>query len=115
MKAIANRGFTRWWLLAGLLAADACAIDQLVIERDGKRLEIPVGNVVRAFRPNTLGRIDRVGLYLSRLWEFLSADPRESNTEGGIFPAIFGTVMMVFLMTVIVVPFGPAGAWSAAP
>ena len=30
-----------------------------------------------------------------RLWEFVSGDPRESNTEGGIFPAIFGTVMMV--------------------
>src|SRR5690606_36742991 len=31
-------------------------------------------------------------------------------TEGGIFPAIFGTVMMVMLMSVIVTPFGVIAA-----
>ena len=46
----------------------------------------------------------------SRLWEFVSGDPRESNTEGGIFPAIFGTVMMVMLMSVAAVPFGVLAA-----
>ncbi len=46
----------------------------------------------------------------SRLWEFVSGDPRESNTEGGIFPAIFGTVMMVLLMSIIAVPFGVLAA-----
>jgi phosphate transport system permease protein len=45
-------------------------------------------------------------IYLSRLWEFLWDDPRESNTEGGIFPAIFGTVMMVLIMSILVVPLG---------
>ena len=50
------------------------------------------------------------GVYASRLWEFLSGDPRESNTEGGIFPAIFGTVMMVMLMSVLAVPFGVLAA-----
>ncbi|MFL6232883.1 MAG: phosphate ABC transporter permease PstA, partial [Thermoanaerobaculia bacterium] len=41
---------------------------------------------------------------------FISADPRESNTEGGIFPAIFGTVLMVFLMSFAVAPMGVLAA-----
>ncbi|HXO18431.1 MAG TPA: phosphate ABC transporter permease PstA [Thermoanaerobaculia bacterium] len=76
----------------------------------GETKEMPIGNVVLAIRPNTLGTLDKLRLYLSRCWEFVSADPRESNTEGGIFPAIFGTVMMVFLMTVAVVPLGVLAA-----
>jgi phosphate transport system permease protein len=53
---------------------------------------------------------ERAGLYLSRTWEFVSGEPRESNTEGGIFPAIFGTVMMVMLMCLAAVPFGVLAA-----
>src|SRR6185436_10689111 len=52
----------------------------------------------------------RLRLYLGRLWEFVTGDPRESNTEGGIFPAIFGTVMMVMIMSMMAVPFGVLAA-----
>jgi phosphate transport system permease protein len=61
-------------------------------------------------QPNALGVLDSLGLYASRVWEFVSDDPRESNTEGGIFPAIFGTVMMVFILSFIVAPFGVLAA-----
>jgi phosphate transport system permease protein len=85
--------------------------ETLVMEAaNGQRKEIPVGYVVRAIQPNALGFGGRVALYLERLWEFVSAAPRESNTEGGIFPAIFGTVMMVFLMAGVVAPFGVLAA-----
>lgn len=77
---------------------------------DGQTREMPVATVVRAVRPNDMGTLDRIGLYLSRGWEFIAADPRESNTEGGIFPAIFGTVMMVFLMSFAVAPLGVLAA-----
>jgi len=77
---------------------------------DGSRAEIPVGHVVRAVRPNAMGRAQKLGLYLARLWEFVAHEPRESNTEGGIFPAIFGTVMMVFLMSFAVAPLGVLAA-----
>jgi phosphate transport system permease protein len=43
-------------------------------------------------------------------WEFLSAEPRIGMTEGGIFPAIFGTFALVLLMTIAVVPLGVAAA-----
>jgi phosphate transport system permease protein len=77
---------------------------------DGTEKSIPVGDVVHALRPNAMSRFDKTRLYLQRVWEFVSTDPRESNTEGGIFPAIFGTVMMVFLMSFVVAPFGVLAA-----
>ena len=76
----------------------------------GEEKDMPVLDVYRLFAPNQLGMMGRAGIYVSRLWEFLSGDPRESNTEGGIFPAIFGTVMMVLIMSVIAVPFGVLAA-----
>ncbi len=39
-------------------------------------------------------------------WEFLTAPPREGMTAGGIFPAIYGTFILVILMSVLVLPFG---------
>lgn len=76
----------------------------------GRQKDMPVAGVVRAFLPNEMSWGQRLGLYLTRLWEFVAAEPRESNTEGGIFPAIFGTVMMVLIMSVVVVPFGVIAA-----
>jgi phosphate transport system permease protein len=85
--------------------------ETLVIEAaDGTRREIPAGQVVRAVRPNAMGLTATLGLYLGRLTEFVTDEPRESNTEGGIFPAIFGTVLMVFLMSIAVVPLGVLAA-----
>jgi phosphate transport system permease protein len=43
-------------------------------------------------------------------WEFISKNPEVGMTEGGIFPAIFGTVLLVLLMTVFVIPLGVAVA-----
>jgi phosphate transport system permease protein len=39
-------------------------------------------------------------------WEFLTSFPEEGMTKGGIFPAIFGTALMVLIMSVAAVPFG---------
>jgi phosphate transport system permease protein len=76
----------------------------------GEEKEMRTLDVYRIYPPNSLSLIGRARVYGARLWEFVSADPRESNTEGGIFPAIFGTVMMVLLMTVMAVPFGVLSA-----
>jgi phosphate transport system permease protein len=43
-------------------------------------------------------------------WEFLTTAPREGMTAGGIFPALFGTVFLVLLMTLAVVPLGVSTA-----
>jgi len=75
-----------------------------------KGVAIPHRAVVRLVRPNALTLAGKLGVYAARLREFLLDDPRESNTEGGIFPAIFGTVMMVFLMSFAVLPLGVLAA-----
>src|SRR5690606_31043151 len=69
-----------------------------------------IGKVVHAYRANAMGTFEKLGFYFAKLWEFVSDDPREANTEGGIFPAIFGTVMMTLTMAVIVTPFGVLAA-----
>jgi len=85
--------------------------ETLVLEAaDGTRTTMPLSHVVRAYRPNAMGSFGKLGLFFARIGEFVSADPRESNTEGGVFPAIFGTVMMVFVMSLAVVPFGVIAA-----
>ena len=77
---------------------------------DGREVTLSLGKVVRAFQPNAMGTTEKLGFYFAKLWEFVSDDPREANTEGGIFPAIFGTVMMTLIMAVIVTPFGVIAA-----
>ncbi len=77
---------------------------------NGDLVTIPLTTIVRAYLPNRLSLIGKIGVFFSRIGEFLSEEPREANTEGGVFPAIFGTVMMVLLMSVIVTPLGVVAA-----
>ncbi len=76
----------------------------------GQEKEITLGKIVRAYRPNAMSTVDKLGFYFAKVWEFVSDEPREANTEGGIFPAIFGTVLMTIIMAVIVTPFGVIAA-----
>jgi phosphate transport system permease protein len=85
--------------------------DSLTAEvMDGRTVTIPLASVVRAYQPNAMSVFGKTGFYLAKIWEFVSDEPREANTEGGIFPVIFGTVMMVMLMSVFVTPFGVIAA-----
>ncbi len=93
-----------------VLRNQAAAVTVTLEAADGQTKTIPLASVVRVVPSNALGAFGKTGAYLSRLWEFIADDPRESNTEGGIFPAIFGTVMMVLIMSVLVVPLGVMAA-----
>ncbi|MBI4002166.1 MAG: phosphate ABC transporter permease PstA, partial [Nitrospira defluvii] len=77
---------------------------------NGRPLRLTLDQVITVSRPNDMSWIDKLVAYLHNLWLFVSSEPREANTEGGIFPAIFGTVLMVFLMTIAVMPFGVMAA-----
>jgi len=84
---------------------------QLLIETAEKlQIRIKVSDVLHTWQPNPMTGLEKSGLYLSNLWRFLSENPREANTEGGVFPAIFGTILMVLLMSLIVTPFGVIAA-----
>ena len=83
------------------------ARDALIVKTvDGQEVELPLARIVRGYQPNAMSGLAKTGLYFAKLWEFVAGEPREANTEGGIFPAIFGTVLMVLLMSVFVTPFG---------
>ena len=77
---------------------------------DGRLIDIPLANVADAYLANAMTLPQKLRHYARKLWEFASEDPREANTEGGIFPAIFGTVLMVLLMAVLVTPLGVLAA-----
>jgi phosphate transport system permease protein len=71
---------------------------------------VPLDGIVRAWQPNRLGLAGRLGVYASRWGEFLADDPREANSAGGVFPAIWGTVTMTLIMALLVAPFGVLAA-----
>jgi phosphate transport system permease protein len=75
-------------------------------EIGGKDKVVALSAVVRFYQPNDLSLFGKLGVYFGRWWEFLSTEPREANTEGGILPAIFGTVAMTLLLVIFVAPFG---------
>jgi phosphate transport system permease protein len=76
----------------------------------GQEVAIDLSQIVMASRNNALGLGGKLAFYWHRISDFISGYPREANTEGGIFPAIFGTVTMVLIMSVLVTPFGVLAA-----
>jgi phosphate transport system permease protein len=82
----------------------------IFVVADGSEKELPLSKIVAANKPNDMSVFAKLGTYAHNAWAFLTDDPREANTEGGVFPAIFGTVLMVLMMTVIVTPLGVIAA-----
>ncbi|QBF81660.1 phosphate ABC transporter permease PstA [Shewanella maritima] len=90
---------------------DQAARDAVVIrDMRGEEVTIKLDSVLEVSYVNRMGFISKVGHWFVGLGRFINDDPREANTEGGVFPAIFGTVFMVMLMAVIVTPFGVIAA-----
>ena len=77
---------------------------------DGQVVTLPLSSVIKAYRPNAMSTADKLRYWLGAVWEFLSTDPREANSEGGVYPAIVGTVVMVLVMSLLVTPFGVLAA-----
>ncbi len=79
-------------------------------EVGGREVKLKISDMVRYYPANSLTFAQKLGVYLSRWWEFLTDEPREANTEGGVMPAIFGTFCMTVLMSLAVAPFGVIAA-----
>ena len=77
---------------------------------EGKEMILSGDTILNAFQPNDTGLLGRLFEMLRRMWKFLIEDPRRSNAEGGVYPAIFGTVVMTLAMTFFVTPFGVIAA-----
>jgi phosphate transport system permease protein len=86
---------------------EAIRRDTVIMQTSGgQEVELPLHTIIDAWQPNAMSLGQRLAHYFAKAWGFVSDDPREANTEGGIYPAIFGTILMVLLMTVVVTPFG---------
>jgi phosphate transport system permease protein len=92
------------------LTAKASRYSINVQDAAGRSKTIPLISIVRVYYPNIMSFGSKLVFTLSKIQEFIFDEPRESNTEGGVFPAIFGTVLMVLLMSIVVVPFGVLAA-----
>lgn len=82
----------------------------LVQDMTGQQVKIPLSQILDLWYPNQMSPIEKVIRWSKQAWKFLSDDPRESNSEGGVFPAMFGTVLMVLIMSIVVMPLGVIAA-----
>lgn len=81
--------------------------NRVILEEVGGRTkETELSQIVRYYPSNAVSIPQKIGIYFSRWGEFLSSEPREANTQGGVLPAIFGTVAMTLIMVIVVAPFG---------
>ncbi len=82
----------------------------LVVDMTGETVEIPLSHILDYWYPNQMTYSEKVKHWGKQVWKFLSENPRDSNSEGGVFPAIFGTVLLVILMSIVVMPLGVVAA-----
>jgi phosphate transport system permease protein len=76
----------------------------------GEARTLPLGQLVHYHFPNRMSWVEKCAFFARGVKSFVAEEPREANTEGGIFPAIFGTFVMTLLMSVAVMPFGVLAA-----
>jgi phosphate transport system permease protein len=93
-------------------AAEIDKKDNMLFMRDaeGRERTLKEEYVVREYQPNTLSVFSKLSIYGSKIIELLTEEPREANTEGGLYPAIFGTVLLIFVMSLASFPFGVIAA-----
>ena len=111
--ALQTQLLARYDLLEKILRGKYEELDQdelTILDASGREINLRLADVLRIWRPNSMNGFEKLIEYVGNLGRFLSEDPREANTEGGVFPAIFGTVLMVLLMSVVVTPFGVIAA-----
>lgn len=78
---------------------------------DGRIHTAPLSDVRRIYSPNAMTAWDRTRHYMAGAWAYVWTSPRDGNSLGGVYPAIFGTVVMVIIMSVVVMPFGVLAAF----
>ncbi|HDI3349137.1 TPA: phosphate ABC transporter permease PstA [Vibrio cholerae] len=81
-----------------------------LVDMQGETVSVPLSEILDFWYPNDMNFAQKLAEWGKQAWRFLSESPRESNSEGGVFPAIFGTVFLVIIMSIIVMPLGMIAA-----
>ena len=92
------------------LQSDQSRYTLLLRDMNGQIHPLPLSQIDRAWYPNEMSLGQKLRHFAVQTHQFLTDNPRNANTEGGVFPAIFGTVLMVILMSIVVMPLGVIAA-----
>lgn len=104
--SVLDQEFSQLKSQAEQIAAQGSQAKLIARDSAGREVNLPCATLIRAWTPNQMSFWDRVELLFNRLGEFIFDEPREANTEGGLMPAIFGTLVMTVFMSLMVTPFG---------
>ncbi|ELX2270326.1 TPA: phosphate ABC transporter permease PstA [Yersinia enterocolitica] len=92
------------------LQSDQSRYTLLLRDMNGQVHPLPLSQINRAWYPNDMSLGQKLRHFAVQTHKFLTDNPRNANTEGGVFPAVFGTVLMVILMSIVVMPLGVIAA-----
>ncbi|MFM1281294.1 phosphate ABC transporter permease PstA [Yersinia enterocolitica] len=92
------------------LQSDQSRYTLLLRDMNGQVHPLPLSQINRAWYSNDMSLGQKLRHFAVQTHKFLTDNPRNANTEGGVFPAIFGTVLMVILMSIVVMPLGVIAA-----
>ncbi|HHL2559293.1 TPA: phosphate ABC transporter permease PstA [Yersinia enterocolitica] len=92
------------------LQSDQSRYTLLLRDMNGQVHPLQLSQINRAWYPNDMSLGQKLRHFALQTHKFLTDNPRNANTEGGVFPAIFGTVLMVILMSIVVMPLGVIAA-----
>ncbi|WP_413737625.1 phosphate ABC transporter permease PstA [Sodalis sp. RH21] len=85
--------------------------DRLILrDAAGATREVPLREIERAWYPNNMGFAEKVRLWAAQVGRFVSRDNHDYPAQTGVFPAIVGTLLLVMLMSVMVMPLGVMAA-----
>jgi phosphate transport system permease protein len=82
----------------------------IIQDMSGGTHSITLIDILDAWYPNDMSFTEKFTHWASQVKKFVLDNPREANSEGGVFPAIFGTVFLVLMMSIIVTPLGVLAA-----
>jgi len=105
-----QRQFARQAARLATLHRDSDSTVLLLRDASGVQHQISLAQIVAAWQPNAMTTGMKWRHFGSQLWHFVSDSSGGSQGEGGVFPAIFGTVLMVLLMSIVVMPLGVIAA-----
>lgn len=102
--------FVRWQVYANDIIEQINSHKVNLRLDDDSLISVVVSNVQDIYQPNQLRWWQSIGYSLHQVYIFLSDSPKQAATSGGVYPAIFGTLLMVIVMAVMVTPFGAISA-----
>lgn len=98
--------FVRWQGHANELETQIQQYRMRFKQANGQIVDIELNQLDYLYQPNQLNLLSKINFTFGKVWQFLTDRPKQASTTGGVFPAIFGTILMVILMAVVVAPFG---------